>query len=49
MTTARRGDIRTLDTPTPATVLVIFSTVYNEIPTEPTVIAIPILNGEPDT
>ena len=49
MTTPRRGDIWTLDTANPVRVLVISSTVYNEIPTEPTVIAIPILTGEPDT
>jgi mRNA-degrading endonuclease toxin of MazEF toxin-antitoxin module len=49
MTTPRRGDIWTLDTATTTRVLVISSTVYNEIPTEPTVIAIPILTGEPDT
>jgi hypothetical protein len=49
MTAFRRGDIWSLDTATPARVLVISSTVYNEIPTEPTVIAIPILTGEPDT
>lgn len=49
MTIPRRGDIWTLDTATPATVLVISSTVYNEISTEPTIIAIPILTGEPDT
>jgi mRNA-degrading endonuclease toxin of MazEF toxin-antitoxin module len=49
MTSPRRGDIWILDTATAARVLVISSTVYNEIPTEPTVIAIPILTGEPDT
>jgi mRNA-degrading endonuclease toxin of MazEF toxin-antitoxin module len=49
MTTPRRGDIWALDTATSTRVLVISSTVYNEIPTEPTVIAIPILTGEPDT
>jgi hypothetical protein len=49
MTVPRRGDIWSLDTATPTRVLVISSTVYNEIPTEPTVIAIPILTGEPDT
>jgi hypothetical protein len=49
MTTPRRGDIWTLDAATSTRVLVISSTVYNEIPTEPTVIAIPILTGEPDT
>jgi hypothetical protein len=49
MTAPRRGDIWILDTTTSTRVLVISSTVYNEIPTEPTVIAIPILTGEPDT
>jgi mRNA-degrading endonuclease toxin of MazEF toxin-antitoxin module len=49
MTAPRRGDIWFLDTATPTGVLVISSTVYNEISTEPTVIAIPILTGEPDT
>ena len=49
MTAPRRGDIWMLDTPSSTRVLVISSTVYNEIPTEPTVITIPILTGEPDT
>jgi hypothetical protein len=49
MTTPRRGDIWTLDAATPTRVLVISSTIYNEIPTEPTVITIPILTGQPDT
>jgi mRNA-degrading endonuclease toxin of MazEF toxin-antitoxin module len=47
--TPKRGDIWTLDTTAPRQVLIVSSTVYNEIPTEPTVIAIPILSGEPDT
>jgi hypothetical protein len=38
-----------LDTGAPTKVIVISSTVYNEISSEPTVIAIPILTGEPDT
>jgi hypothetical protein len=37
MTVPRRGDIWTLDTATPTRVLVISSTVYNEISTEPTI------------
>jgi hypothetical protein len=49
MTLPRRGDIWSLGTVTPTSALVISSTVYNEIPTEPTVVAIPILTGEPDT
>lgn len=46
--TPKRGDIWTLDTTAVIKVLVVSSTVYNEIPTEPTVIAVPILDGEPD-
>lgn len=49
MTVPRRGDIWTLDTAAQTKVLVVSSTVYNEITTEPTIIAIPILTGEPDT
>lgn len=49
MTVPRRGDIWTLDTGAPTRVLIMSSTVYNEIPTEPTVIAVPVLTGEPDT
>jgi mRNA-degrading endonuclease toxin of MazEF toxin-antitoxin module len=49
VTAPRRGDIWFLDTATPSRVLVVSSTVYNEIPTEPTVVAIPIITGEPDT
>src|SRR5271166_3764944 len=37
----------TLNTAAPTRVRVISSAVYNEITTEPTVIAIPILTGEP--
>jgi len=48
MTSPLRGDIWALDDAAPTKVLVISSTVYNEIPTEPTVIVVPILNGEPD-
>jgi hypothetical protein len=49
MTAPRRGDIWTLDTATPTSVLIVSSTVYNGISTEPTIIAIPVLTGEPDT
>lgn len=48
MTSPRRGDIWTLSTSL-TKVLVISSTVYNQIATEPTTIVIPILSGEPDT
>lgn len=47
MTSPRRGDIWTLGTSTK--VVVISSTVYNQIASEPTIIVIPILDGEPDT
>jgi len=43
----RRGAIWTTDTG--ISVLVISSTVYNEIPSEPTVIVVPIFDTEPDT
>ena len=43
----RRGDIWTTDTG--ISVLVISSTVYNEIPSEPTVIVVPVFDTEPDT
>jgi hypothetical protein len=43
----RRGDIWTTDTG--VSVLVISSTVYNEIPSEPTVIVVPVFDTEPDT
>lgn len=43
----RRGDIWT--TGTDVTVLVISSTVYNEIPSEPTVVVVPVFASEPDT
>ena len=42
-----RGDIWTTDTG--VTVLVISSTVYNEIPSEPTVIVVSVFDTEPDT
>jgi hypothetical protein len=43
----RRGEIWTADSG--ITVLVISSTVYNEIATEPTVIVVPVFDDEPDT
>ncbi len=43
----RRGDIWTTDAG--ITVLVISSTVYNEIATEPTVVVVPVFGSEPDT
>ena len=43
----RRGDIWTIDAG--IKVLVISSTVYNEIASEPTVIAVPVFDNEPDT
>ena len=43
----RRGDIWTIETG--ARVLVVSSTVYNEIRSEPTVVIIPLFSTEPDT
>lgn len=43
----RRGDIWTTDAG--VGVLVISSTVYNEIPSEPTVVVVPVFDSEPDT
>jgi mRNA-degrading endonuclease toxin of MazEF toxin-antitoxin module len=43
----RRGEIWATDAG--VSVLVISSTVYNEIATEPTVIVVPVFAGEPDT
>lgn len=43
----RRGEICTTDAG--VSVLVISSTVYNEIGTEPTVVVVPVLDSEPDT
>jgi mRNA-degrading endonuclease toxin of MazEF toxin-antitoxin module len=43
----RRGGIWT--TGVGASVLIISSTVYNEMGSEPTVIVVPVLGGEPDT
>jgi hypothetical protein len=45
--TSHRGDIWVTDTD--ITVLVISSTVYNKIPSEPTVIVAPVFDSEPDT
>jgi hypothetical protein len=44
---ARRGNIWPLDNG--VEVLVISSTVYNEIATEPTIVAVPTFGDEPDT
>ena len=43
----RRGDVWMTDTG--ISVLVISSTVYNEIASEPTVIVVPVFDTEPDT
>jgi hypothetical protein len=43
----RRGAIFSPDAG--ISVLVISSTVYNEIPSEPTVVVVPVFNAEPDT
>lgn len=43
----RRGEIWSVEAD--IRVLVISSTVYNEIPSEPTVIAVPVFDTEPDT
>ena len=43
----RRGEI--WSTQVGVSVLVISSTVYNEIPSEPTVIVVPVFDTEPDT
>src|SRR3978361_1677565 len=44
--TPRRGDLWT--TNAGVRVLVVSSTVYNEIPSEPTVIIVPVFDSEPD-
>ena len=46
-TPPRRGEIWTTDAG--VSVLVISSTVYNEISTEPTVVVVPVFASEPDT
>jgi PemK-like, MazF-like toxin of type II toxin-antitoxin system len=43
----RRGDIWMTDAG--ISVLVLSSTVYNEIPSEPTVVVVPVFDNEPDT
>lgn len=43
----RRGDVWRIDAG--VSVLVISSTIYNEIPGEPTVIVVPVFDSEPDT
>lgn len=43
----RRGEVWSINAG--ITVLVISSTVYNEIPSEPTVIVVPVFGTEPDT
>lgn len=45
-TRPRRGEIWSTDAG--VTVLVVSSTVYNEIPSEPTVVVVPVFTGEPD-
>lgn len=47
MTSPRRGDLWT--TNAGVTVLVISSTVYNEIPSEPTIVVVPVFDHNPDT
>ncbi|MPZ00662.1 MAG: MazF family transcriptional regulator [Actinophytocola sp.] len=47
MNRPRRGEIWT--TEVGVTVLVISSTIYNEIASEPTVIVVPVFDAEPDT
>ncbi|MGH3692585.1 MAG: type II toxin-antitoxin system PemK/MazF family toxin [Pseudonocardiaceae bacterium] len=42
----RRGEVWTIDSG--VSVLVISSTVYNEIATEPTVVVVPVFDTEPD-
>lgn len=43
----RRGELWNTDAG--IAVLVISSTVYNEIPSEPTVVVVPVFDSEPDT
>lgn len=47
MSTPRRGEVWALDAD--VRVLVLSSSVYNEIPSEPTVIVVPVFDSEPDT
>jgi hypothetical protein len=46
VSTPRRGDVWATDSG--VTVLVISSTVYNEIASEPTVVVVPVFDREPD-
>ena len=46
MSDPRRGELWITDAGVP--VLVVSSTVYNEIPSEPTVIVVPVFDSEPD-
>lgn len=43
----RRGEVWTTDAG--VRVLVLSSTVYNDIPSEPTVVVVPVFDSEPDT
>ena len=47
MSHPRRGELWTTDAG--VQVLIVSSTVYNEIPSEPTVIVVPVFTSEPDT
>lgn len=47
MSDPRRGELWITDAEVP--VLVVSSTVYNEIASEPTVIVVPVFTSEPDT
>lgn len=48
MKTPRRGDVWTLAGRHPRTVLVVSSTVYNEITSEPTIVTVPIVRSAAD-
>lgn len=47
MNAPRRGELWVTDAGVSA--LIVSSTVYNEIPSEPTVIVVPVFDSEPDT
>lgn len=47
MSVPRRGELWLTDAGVP--VLVVSSTIYNEIPSEPTAIVVPVFDSEPDT
>lgn len=47
MSAPRRGEVWALDAG--VRVVVLSSSVYNEIPSEPTVVVVPIFDSEPDT